>query len=371
MEDRALCYTMYAVIPTIASCASFFAMYRRQVNEGVPINYSIIKTLLGFSVLIWLAVVFSNLFYNRSITNASIAEFSFVMIFSLFAAWHFNTFVQNVLSKLGTAIDKDAVSVVPTIEDAEKAGELVLLAEDHAVNQVVISKQLNRLGYAVEVADDGRQALTLMENRSYGLLLTDIQMPNLDGLRLSSFIRAKEKEHNRKRMPILAVTGKALKYKSEIYSKSGMDAVLTKPLELALLKENLEEHLHQPASRVEHKKEDVKIESAVDLDVLKSIVGDDQDIILRLFTLFITSSPDTIAEIHLAFTNQASHEIEKLGHKLKTSSQSVGAVQFSALCLELEEAGSEDNWDRLNQLNSQLDQKFDDVLTFIQIYQNP
>jgi len=345
-------------------------MYRRQINEGVPINYNVLKALFGISVALWLGVAFSNLFYNRSTTNASVAAFCIGMIFSLFAAWQFNKFVQNVLNKLGMTSDKKSNVIVPTIEDAEKTRELILLAEDNSVNQVVISKQLNKLGYAVEVAADGQEALALMAKRSYGLLLTDIQMPNLDGLELSTAVRAHEKEKNSDRIPILAVTGKALKFDADVYSEAGMDAVLTKPLELALLKENLDIHLHKQVNPIAHKSEEIKMESAIDIDVMKSIVGDDQETILTLFDLFKTSSPEIIAEIHQAFDDKRADQIEQLGHKLKTSSQSVGAVQFGALCAELEEAGSAEDWDKLNELRALIDEKFGAVTAFISSYQS-
>lgn len=370
MEDRALYFLMYAVILTVSSIIVFFAMYRRQINEGVPINYNVLKAVFGISLVLWLGVAFSNLFYNRSTTNASVAAFCIGMIFSLFAAWQFNKFVQNVLNKLGTTSDEGAEIVVPTIEEAEKAGELILLAEDNSVNQVVISKQLNKLGYAVEVASDGQEALALMEKRSYGLLLTDIQMPNLDGLGLSSAVRIQEKETGHDRLPILAVTGKALKFDAEVYTEAGLDSVLTKPIELARLKENLDVHLHNQTKSVGHEKKEIIMESAVDIDVMKSIVGDDQETILTLFNLFKSSSPEIIAEIHQAFKDQTANQIEQLGHKLKTSSQSIGAVQFGALCTELEDAGSTDNWDKLNELHPQLDRKFADVVAYIESYQN-
>lgn len=366
MEDRSLYFIMYAVILTISAGIVFLAMYRRQINEGVPINYNVLKALFGISAALWLSVAFSNLFYNRSTTNASVAAFSIGMIFSLIAAWQFNKFVQNVLNKLGTAAN--AVVAVPSIDDAEKSGQLILLAEDNAVNQVVISKQLNRLGYAVDVAGDGQEALALMEKRSYGLLLTDIQMPNVDGLELTTAVRAQEKQAGGNHMPILAITGKALKFKSDVYAKAGMDSVLTKPIELALLKDNLDVHLLKQSKPIGPEKEDVNMELAVDIEVMKSIVGDDHDTIVTLFDLFKTSSPETISEIHLAFENKQSDEIEKLGHKLKTSSQSVGAVQFAALCADLEHAGSTQSWDALNALHPQLDKKFSAVLDFINTY---
>jgi PAS domain S-box-containing protein len=82
----------------------------------------------------------------------------------------------------------------PTIEVAETAGQLILLAEDNETNQQVIRQQLGMLGYAVQVADNGRQALELWRQGRFALLLTDCHMPEMDGYDLSRAIRAEESE---------------------------------------------------------------------------------------------------------------------------------------------------------------------------------
>jgi PAS domain S-box-containing protein len=78
-------------------------------------------------------------------------------------------------------------STAPTIEAAETAGQLILLAEDNETNQQVIRQQLSMLGYAAQVAGNGQQALTMWRQGRFALLLTDCHMPEMDGLRWSRF----------------------------------------------------------------------------------------------------------------------------------------------------------------------------------------
>lgn len=79
--------------------------------------------------------------------------------------------------------------VAPTVEDAVKLKQLILLAEDNETNREVIQEQLRLLGYASEAAEDGREALDKWRSGRYALLLTDCHMPTMDGYQLAAAIR--------------------------------------------------------------------------------------------------------------------------------------------------------------------------------------
>lgn len=122
----------------------------------------------------------------------------------------------------------------PPVDTAERTGQLILIAEDNAINQAVIARQLKVLGYAAEIAEDGVEALQKMENRTYGLILTDCHMPNLDGFGLTREIRQREAESGM-HTPIIAITANALNGEAERCLAAGMDDYLSKPVELAKL----------------------------------------------------------------------------------------------------------------------------------------
>jgi PAS domain S-box-containing protein len=127
----------------------------------------------------------------------------------------------------------------PSVAEAETIGQLILLAEDNLTNQDVIRRQLNMLGYAVEIATDGQEALELLETRNFAILLTDCHMPNMDGFELTETIRASEKGGDG-RFPIIAVTASVMKEETDRCFAAGMDDYLAKPLEMKKLKEKLE-----------------------------------------------------------------------------------------------------------------------------------
>ena len=104
-------------------------------------------------------------------------------------------------------------AVVPSREEALRQNRLILVAEDNEINQAVIRQQLQLLGYAADVAPNGREALKRWYGGSYALLLTDLHMPDTDGFELTAQIRAVEGE--RARTPIIALTANAMKGESE------------------------------------------------------------------------------------------------------------------------------------------------------------
>ncbi|SEA98374.1 ATP-binding protein [Variovorax sp. YR216] len=138
-------------------------------------------------------------------------------------------------------------------EPATGQGQRVLLAEDHPINREVITRQLVKLGYACDVAEDGQQAWEMLEasgaGAGYALLLTDCHMPRLDGYELTKRLRERETAQRRPRLPIVALTANALQGEAERCLALGMDAYLSKPLQLEDLRKTLSDVLQQRQGR--------------------------------------------------------------------------------------------------------------------------
>jgi signal transduction histidine kinase/ActR/RegA family two-component response regulator len=115
----------------------------------------------------------------------------------------------------------------------ESRGDLipVLLAEDNIVNQKVASIMLNRLGYAVDLAENGQDAVQAAHKRRYGVILMDIRMPVMDGLAATRAIRASASQGGlNASTPIIAVTANALDEDRAMCMQAGMNDFLAKPL---------------------------------------------------------------------------------------------------------------------------------------------
>ncbi len=121
----------------------------------------------------------------------------------------------------------------------------VLLAEDNAVNQTLALRLLEKRGYFVSVAGNGREALAALEKEIFDVVLMDIQMPEMDGFEATATIRESEKSTG-KHIPIIALTAHALKSDQERCLSAGMDAYISKPIRTNELFTTIERLLGKP-----------------------------------------------------------------------------------------------------------------------------
>jgi two-component system, sensor histidine kinase and response regulator len=124
----------------------------------------------------------------------------------------------------------------------------ILLAEDNLVNQTLASRLLEKRGFRVTIAGDGRAALDELERESFDLVLMDVQMPKMGGFEATAAIREREKTTGL-HIPIIAMTGHALKGDAERCIAAGMDAYLSKPIRTIELFTTIERFLGEPTAR--------------------------------------------------------------------------------------------------------------------------
>jgi two-component system sensor histidine kinase/response regulator len=146
-------------------------------------------------------------------------------------------------SELGAAIrlalggpsaerDRPALVTRHSLREARQTGR-ILLVEDNRVNQLVARRLLEKRGHTVVVANNGREALEILEKgafEGFGCVLMDVQMPEMDGLECTAIIRNREPE-GRSRLPIIAMTADAMKGDEARCLAAGMDAYLSKPIQ--------------------------------------------------------------------------------------------------------------------------------------------
>ncbi|MEO7337896.1 MAG: ATP-binding protein, partial [Caldimonas sp.] len=237
--------------------------------------------------------------------------------------------------------------VAPSIAQARAEGRLLLVAEDDAVNQQVILRQLALLGYAAELAPNGAEALDLWRHHRHALLLTDLHMPRLDGYGLTRAIRdAEAADPQRAHLPILALTANAMRDEAGRVLAAGMDEYLTKPIQLATLGAALGRWLPPEAHEPMPQSPDgpsTAIATSIDVSVLKGLIGDDPAMVRKFLAQFLDSARTQSADILASFETDDFGRICTVAHKLKASSRSIGAIALGDVCADLENASRADS----------------------------
>ena len=229
----------------------------------------------------------------------------------------------------------------PSVEEARAQGRLILVAEDDDTNRKVIAKQLALLGYAAEIASNGREALRLWRGGDYALLITDLHMPEMDGYTLAEMIR--REEGGNRRMPILALTANALRGEANRVHAVGMDEHLTKPVQLRLLRAALETWLARAPGPVEEGaargvSRRALLERVVDVSVLEGLVGDDAATVREFLAEYLASARRLAKALRAAFIAGDAAAVGEVVHRLRSSSRSVGAIALGDVCARMEEA---------------------------------
>jgi signal transduction histidine kinase/CheY-like chemotaxis protein len=206
----------------------------------------------------------------------------------------------------------------------------VLLAEDHAVNQKLAVHLLAKQGHAVVVASTGREALDLLEQQSFDVVLMDVQMPEMDGLEAAARIRAREKDTGR-HVPIVAMTAHAMKGDRERCLNAGMDDYLAKPIQACELFEVIVRVVpSRPAAA-----------AVLDAAAASEQVGGDRELLQELAQVFLEDYPNSLAGIRAAVAAGDCTGLQRAAHTLKGAVGLFGAPDAFAAALRLETMGRE------------------------------
>jgi signal transduction histidine kinase/ActR/RegA family two-component response regulator len=141
-------------------------------------------------------------------------------------------------------------AVAPTAEALAEVADQplsILVAEDNPTNQLVLRSLLGGDDFSLEVVEDGRLALEAWRKGAFDLILMDINMPIMDGVSATRAIRAEERAEGRTRTPIIALTANAMDHQKHDYLAAGLDAHVSKPIEVAALFSAIAEAVAGPA----------------------------------------------------------------------------------------------------------------------------
>ena len=267
----------------------------------------------------------------------------------------------------------------------------ILMAEDNAVNQLVLQRQLDHLGWDVSIAADGKAALERLEQEKFTLLLTDCHMPNMDGFELTEEIRKRERNTGN-RLPIIAITANALQGEAGRCFAAGMDDFLAKPVELSKLSETLQKWrgasdnevdawaVCMPAALDSRQRdnndrvmrtnmadpEPAAEDGPVDLAMLSRLLAtDDENYLKEMLSIYWETVSATPGELRQFLISRDAKALRDAAHAAKGASASVGALPASSLLKQLQLAAAASDWKQAEAIIPQIDAAFVDLERYI------
>lgn len=204
--------------------------------------------------------------------------------------------------------------------DVKKLNNIkVLLAEDNPINQFLAVEILGQFGVKVEVANNGKEAIELLNKQQFDLILMDIQMPEMGGIEATKLIR-QANDPSKANIPIIALTANALKGDSDLYLEAGMNDYLSKPFDEIQLYQKVVNQLNIDISQLEQQKPNVPIHTTqYKIEDLELIARGNKEFAKKLMKIYLDTVPEMTNNLNISSMNQNYHDLAFHAHKLKST----------------------------------------------------
>jgi CheY-like chemotaxis protein len=229
----------------------------------------------------------------------------------------------------------------------------ILLAEDNVVNQKVATALLHRRGHQVMVVSNGKEALEALCHETFDLVLMDVQMPEMGGLKAVECLRAHERQSGQ-HIPVIAMTAHAMQGDRERCLTAGMDDYLSKPIQpqtlfsaiegaMRLPSKTMRPSRNRPEDEMDSRSDDLCGPTPANLifdrnAVLKQL-GDDHALLAEIAELFLADLPCWLDKMQQAMREDDTAALIDTAHTLKGALGGLCARAGMSAAFELEQAG--------------------------------
>lgn len=221
----------------------------------------------------------------------------------------------------------------------------ILVVEDNNIAAAVVNTMLSKLACQVTIAENGQQALQLIQHNHYDLIFMDIGLPDLNGYEVTRRIRLQELNKGI-HTPIVALTAHVDVENKKRCLTVGMNAIYTKPLTQDKTENILNAFIPHRKQNSDARKmsfdkkgqESPIKQDIVDHDFIKKQLGDNQGMISNLFNLLAHDLQDELQQLELAYKKADWQAIQAIAHKLKGGASYIGAARLLEACLLLEQS---------------------------------
>ena len=207
----------------------------------------------------------------------------------------------------------------------------VLVAEDNVTSQLIARKTLEKMGHTVEIARNGSEATRMVEQGGFDLVLMDAEMPIMNGLEATRYIRKWEKNTG-KRIPIIAMTAYAMKEDRKQCLAAGMDGYLSKPTN--------PDDLNNVIMDLFPREKKPNIQPAVDMNAAMQVFGGDSELHREAAGIFLEQDyPEQIEIIKDGIKRKDAPAVKAAAHSVKGAARSLGGLVLGDMAFRLEEVG--------------------------------
>jgi signal transduction histidine kinase/CheY-like chemotaxis protein/HPt (histidine-containing phosphotransfer) domain-containing protein len=248
----------------------------------------------------------------------------------------------------------------------------ILVAEDHPVNQELVLGILGIEGHAVTLAKNGREAIEILQNGKFDIVLMDVQMPEMDGYQATAAIRELER-HTGRHIPVIAMTAHAMKGDREKCLAAGMDDYISKPIRVATLQKVLQMvqldggesartvRAEAPPSGVRRGDSPEFFDES---EARRQCLGNDA-LLWRVVKSFLDTIPGSRQVLQMAATNGNLTALAKAAHALKGAAGSIVAQRCHKAALAVERTAKGGNLERSKAVLEILWQELDTLETVL------
>lgn len=275
--------------------------------------------------------------------------------------------VVQQIEKIKESIEDSKSTQMSSGKMEQRAKAKILLAEDNTLNQQVISKLLNRLGYNAVLVEDGKEAVDALNRWEFDLVFMDLMMPILDGVSATKTIR--ETLPPAKQPVIIALTANSSEEDINSCMEAGMNDFLSKPVELETLEKTLIEHLDlnrlsqteadsETEEETESSEDDfVDLDSEIledsetqdekpfehfDPEFMRNLMGSSSppevqdEFSIDAMEIFAETTPEVVESLAVHYKAEDWKSFELAAHSLKGTAKTVGALILGNMALQIE-----------------------------------
>ncbi len=244
------------------------------------------------------------------------------------------TYLTKPASRAG--LGEAVKSAARKMEKLDMSGpRKLLIAEDTDSVVEVIRRQLEKLGVEATFVGNGREALEALSTGEYGILFTDLHMPEVDGYALVNTIREREEEQNgepdKKHFPVIVLTADVQMAQRETYMRHGFDECLLKPVSLGQIRRLLirwgllEENDNAPEASAPTAPSAAPVSDlppAIDRNAMIEQMGAFDDMAIEMLGMFVDMTAPLIGKIREAYDHKDTHGLKEAAHSLKGAARS-------------------------------------------------